>query len=88
MDIEKGEVKWHVLKLRHKQEPFIWEELGVDEHEEEICICIPKQGEILGEEESENVEERPNESLKNHWRNLAQRARRKASAGVERPCVF
>ena len=60
----------------------------MDEHEEEVCICRLEQGEILGEEESENVEERPDESLKNHWRNLGQQARRKASAGAERPYVF
>ena len=60
----------------------------MDEHEEEFCIGRPEQGEILGEEESENVQEKSNESLKNNWRNLDQRARRKASAGVERPYVF
>ena len=60
----------------------------MDEHEEEVYICRPEQGEILGEEESENVEDTPDESLRNHWRNLGQRERRKALAGVEIPYFF
>ena len=56
----------------------------MDENEEEVCICRPEQG----EEESENVEDRHDESLKNHWRNLVQRARRKASTRVEKTYVF
>ena len=60
----------------------------MDVHEEEICICRPEQGEILGEEENENIEEGLDEIIKNHWRSLGQGARRKELAGVERPCVF
>ena len=81
-------MKWPALQLTHKKEPFIWEELRVDEHEEEVCICRPELGEILGEEENENIEEGLDEIIKNHWRSLGQRARRKESYGVERPYAF